>query len=114
MVISFLLFTAANVFALCHLPVPCAVLTFDNDRQVVFGPALVTSVRTVTEQPVPMLTWAAIVAGLTVIGMLTFFAAFAVIFPWLGYATWHGYRSALNVAEWDTLPSVAVASAEGG
>ena len=30
------------------------------DRRAEFGPALVISVRTVTEQPVPMLAWAAI------------------------------------------------------
>ncbi len=37
-------------------------------------------------------SWGAAVAGLTIIGMLTFFLAFVVIFPWLGYATWAGYK----------------------
>ena len=29
---------------------------------------------------------------------------FIIIIPWLGYATWHGYRAALEVELWDTLP----------
>lgn len=93
------LFGVGGVFALVMFALTAWSLPLVMDRQVVFGPALVTSVRTVTEQPVPMLTWAAIVAGLTVIGMLTFFAAFAVIFPWLGYATWAGYKDVFSEAD---------------
>ena len=26
--------------------------------------------------------------------------------PWLGYATWHGYRAALDVSDWETLKEV--------
>jgi uncharacterized membrane protein len=31
---------------------------------------------------------------------------FIVIIPWLGYATWHGYRAALDVSGWETLPAL--------
>jgi uncharacterized membrane protein len=57
-----------------------------------------TSVRATVEQPLPMLTWGAIVAGLTVLGMITFFAAFLVIFPCLGYATWAAYKDLFGEA----------------
>jgi uncharacterized membrane protein len=30
---------------------------------------------------------------------------FVVIMPWLGYATWHGYRDSLDVDGWDVLPA---------
>jgi uncharacterized membrane protein len=39
-----------------------------------------------------MLLWAAIVAVLTFVGMATFFLGLVIIFPLLGYATWHAYR----------------------
>ena len=93
------LFGVGGVFALVMFALTAWSLPLVMDNKAVFGPALVTSVRTVTEQPVPMLTWAAIVAGLTLVGMLTFFAAFAVIFPWLGYATWAGYKEVFATSE---------------
>ena len=31
---------------------------------------------------------------------------FIIIVPVLGYATWHGYRAALDVQEWPVLPEV--------
>jgi uncharacterized membrane protein len=39
-----------------------------------------------------MLLWGFLIAGLIVIGMATDFIAMAVIFPWLGHASWHAYR----------------------
>ena len=78
---------AALMFALTAWSLPMVL-----DARVDFGTAVVTSVKTTIEQPLPMLAWGATVAGLTIIGMLTFFLAFVVIFPWLGYATWAGYK----------------------
>jgi uncharacterized membrane protein len=87
------LFAVGGVFALIMFALTAWSLPMVLDNRVTFGLAIATSVKAVTDQPVPMLVWAAIVAGLTVIGMLTFFAAFAVIFPWLGYSTWAGYKA---------------------
>jgi len=58
--------------------------------------AVTTSVRTVLEQPVAMLIWAATVAVLTIAGMATLFLGFVVVFPVLGYATWHSYRDIIE------------------
>jgi uncharacterized membrane protein len=33
-----------------------------------------------------------LIAGLVAIGFATNFIAMAVIFPWLGHASWHAYR----------------------
>jgi len=88
-----LLFGVGAVFAVIMFALTAWSLPMVLDDRAEFGPALVASVRTVIEQPVAMMTWGAIIAGLTVFGMLTFFAGFAVIFPWLGYATWVGYKS---------------------
>lgn len=57
-----------------------------------FARAIVTSVHTVLTQPAPMLLWGLIVAGLTLASMATFFIAFALVFPWLGFATWEAYK----------------------
>jgi len=57
-----------------------------------FATAIVTSVHTVFTQPAPMLLWGVIVAALTILSMATFFVAFAVVFPWLGFATWEAYK----------------------
>jgi len=39
-----------------------------------------------------MLLWGMLIAGLVAVGMATDFIAMAVIFPWLGHASWHAYR----------------------
>jgi uncharacterized membrane protein len=49
------------------------------------------------------LLWAVLVAFLTGVGFATAMVGFVVIIPWLGYATWHGYRAALDVSGWETL-----------
>jgi uncharacterized membrane protein len=51
-----------------------------------------------------MFTWARLIVFFTAIGFLTGMLGFIFIIPWLGYATWHGYRDALNVTQWPTLP----------
>ena len=78
---------AALMFALTAWSLPMML-----DGRADFGPAVVTSVKATIEQPLPMLTWGAVVGGLTILGMLTLFIGFAVIFPWLGYATWAAYK----------------------
>jgi uncharacterized membrane protein len=93
------LFGVGAVFALIMFALTAWSLPLVMDGRADFGPAIVASVRAVTEQPLQMLTWAGIVAGLTVLGMLTFFAAFAVIFPWLGYSTWVGYKAVFGSPE---------------
>ena len=61
-------------------------------RKVDFATALVTSfMATKLNFPV-MLMWGVIIAVLVAIGMATNFIAMAVIFPWLGHASWHAYR----------------------
>lgn len=92
------LFGVGAVFALVMFALTAWSLPMVMDDRAEFGPAIVTSVRTIIEQPAAMLSWALIVAGLTVFGMLTFFIGFAIIFPWLGYATWAGYKSLFHTS----------------
>ena len=61
-------------------------------RKVDFATALVTSFMATRLNFPPMLLWSALIAGLIAVGMATNFIAMAVIFPWLGHASWHAYR----------------------
>lgn len=62
------------------------------DRHAGAGDAMVTSLRAVARNPVPMAAWGLIVAVLLVLGSLPFFLGLAVVIPLLGHSTWHLYR----------------------
>lgn len=81
---------AATVFTACVISLPMML-----DREVDFVTALVTSVRTVLENPVTMAFWAVLVAAALVVGMLPAFLGLFVVLPVLGHGTWHLYRRAL-------------------
>jgi uncharacterized membrane protein len=65
------------------------------DRHAGAGDAMVTSLRAVARNPVPMAAWGLIVAVLLVAGSLPFFLGLAVVIPLLGHATWHLYRKVI-------------------
>ena len=52
----------------------------------------------VQAQPLPMALWAALLMGLTVLGMLTGLVGLVVIAPWLAHASWHAYRDLISSA----------------
>ncbi len=62
------------------------------DRDVDFVTAMVTSVRAVATNPVPMLFFAAIIVVLLVLSALPAFLGLLLTLPLLGHATWHLYR----------------------
>jgi len=84
---------ALMVFSLSVVSLPMLL-----HRKVDFATALVTSfMATKLNFPV-MLLWGALIAGLIAVGMATDFIAMAVIFPWLGHASWHAYRDLVEAA----------------
>ncbi|MEJ2402086.1 MAG: DUF2189 domain-containing protein [Xanthomonadales bacterium] len=80
-------------------------LPFIANRDVDVITAVVSSVNAVLRNRWTMFAWAVIVATLTGVGFMTGMIGFIVIMPWLGYATWHGYRDSLDVDGWDVLPA---------
>jgi uncharacterized membrane protein len=86
-----------GVFAVIMFALTAWSLPLLLDQRADFGPAVVTSVKATLEQPGPMILWGALVGGLTLFGMLTFFIGFVVIFPLLGYATWAAYKELFGV-----------------
>jgi uncharacterized membrane protein len=68
------------------------------DRHAGAFESMVTSLRVVARNPVPMATWGLIVAALLVAGTIPFFLGLAIVIPLLGHATWHLYREAIAIA----------------
>lgn len=63
------------------------------DRDTDFLSAMGYSYRRVVGNLPAMSVWAAVIVILTAIGIATAFIGLAVIFPVLGFATWHSYRA---------------------
>jgi uncharacterized membrane protein len=78
---------ALGVFAFSVVTAPMLL-----DRPVDVVTAAVTSLRCCLYNPQPMLLWALLIVALTGVGFLTATLGLIVIFPWLGYASWHAYR----------------------
>jgi uncharacterized membrane protein len=79
-------------FAIVGLALSVVSFPLLLDRDVGAAVAIMTSIRAVALNPVPMAAWGLIVAALLVIGSIPFFAGLAVVMPILGHATWHLYR----------------------
>lgn len=78
---------AALVFTISAVSFPMLL-----DRPVDTLTAMATSVRAVWQNLPAMLLWAALIAGLTLVGMLTAYLGLIVTIPLIGHATWHAYR----------------------
>lgn len=82
---------ASLVFVFTAIAIPLIV-----DRGTSPINAMLISAKAVRGNRDTMLLWAASVVLLTLFGMATAFIAMIVIFPVLGYATWHSYRGLLD------------------
>src|SRR5271168_5543357 len=80
------------LFALVALCISVVSFPMMLDRHAGAGDAMVTSLRAVAKNPVPMAAWGLIVALLLVLGSVPLFLGLAIVIPLLGHATWHLYR----------------------
>jgi len=67
------------------------------ERRVDLATAVLTSMNAVWLNKKAMFFWAFIILFSVFIGFVTFFAAFLVIMPLIGYASWHGYIDTIDV-----------------
>jgi uncharacterized membrane protein len=81
------LMLAITVFVTSAVSVP---LIIDRDQEPLS--AIRTSARVVVRNWPAMSLWAALIVILTAVGIATFGVGLVVLFPVLGYATWHSYR----------------------
>jgi uncharacterized membrane protein len=84
---------AAPVFASSVVAIPMLL-----DREIGVLGAVLTSWRVVMENPAPLALWAALIMGLTVVGMATLMLGLVVVVPWVGHASWHAYRDLVDTA----------------
>jgi uncharacterized membrane protein len=67
------------------------------ERRVDLATAVLTSMNAVWLNKKAMFFWAGIICLSVFIGFVTFFFAFLVIMPIIGYASWHGYIDTIEV-----------------
>jgi uncharacterized membrane protein len=79
---------AAPIFASSVISMPLLL-----DRRVTLLQAVLTSWKAVLTNPVPMALWAALIMGLSLLGMATLFLGLVPLVPLLGHASWHAYRA---------------------
>ncbi len=65
------------------------------DRDIDFVSAMITSFKTVFQNPVPMLGWGVVVTVLAMLALLPVFLGLIIILPILGHATWHLFTKAI-------------------
>lgn len=103
---SFLLIGSAvgSIFATASFAASVFSLPMLANREVDVITAVVSSINAVLRNKPAMFVWALLISVLTIVGFLTAGLGLIIIIPWLAYATWHGYREALDVSEWPRLP----------
>lgn len=84
------------VFAFIVFSVSVVAMPMMLDRNQDAITAMLCSVIAVTQNPLPCLLWAALIAGLTTLGFLSFHSGLIVLIPIIGHATWHAYRDLIE------------------
>lgn len=84
---------AAPLFASSVVSMPLLL-----DRRVTLLQAVLTSWQTVVVNPIPMALWAAIIMGLTLLGLGSLLLGLVVVIPLLGHASWHAYRELVDAS----------------
>jgi len=87
-------FLSAALFTVTVVAMPMLL-----DRDTNFVTAMVTSVRVVAENPVVMLTWAAIISVTMLLSLVPAFLGLIFTLPILGHTTWHLYQRAVPSEE---------------
>jgi len=87
-------FLSAVLFAVTVVAMPMLL-----DRETNFVSAMLTSIRVVTENPVVMLSWAAIISAAMLVSLVPAFLGLIITLPVLGHTTWHLYQRAVPPAE---------------
>lgn len=87
---------AAPIFASSVIAMPLLL-----DRRVDVLQAVLTSWQAVLVNPLALALWAALIMGLSLLGLATLLLGLVVVLPLLGHASWHAYRDLVDAS---TLP----------
>ncbi len=104
-IITFLLIGSAvgSIFAFVSFAASVFSLPMLANRDIDVITAVISSINAVLRNKPAMFVWAFLICSLTGLGFLTAGIGLIIIIPWLAYATWHGYRAALDVNGWAIL-----------
>ena len=80
------------VFAVIAFTISVIAVPMIIHRGVSVKTAILTSIKAVKMNPLPMFLWAAAITGLTALGIGLFFVGLAFTLPIIGHASWHAYR----------------------
>ena len=83
-------FLSAVLFSVTVVAMPMLL-----DRETDFVTAMLTSIRVVTENPVVMLGWAAMISLTMLVSLAPAFLGLIFTLPILGHTTWHLYQRAV-------------------
>jgi uncharacterized membrane protein len=92
--VEFLLFFTVFGFLIANLAYSISVVAIPMiiHRQVDVLTAIITSLRAVIKNPIPLLIWAILIVVFIHLGFFALFIGVAVSFPIIGHASWHAYR----------------------
>ena len=82
---------ATLVFATTVVSIP---MILDRDTDAIT--AGITSIRVVVERTSVMLLWGLLITALVALALWPWGAGLVIIGPWLGHASWHAYRGAIE------------------
>lgn len=99
--IEFLVFFIFFGFFIAQLAFSISVVSIPMllHRKVDVITAIVTSLRVVIKNPLPMLIWAIIIVVLIGLGMAFAFIGLIITLPIVGHASWYAYRELTDIAE---------------
>ncbi|MBR9842795.1 MAG: DUF2189 domain-containing protein [Rhodobacteraceae bacterium] len=100
-------------FALLLYMITVLSLPLLLDRELDFVTAMITSFQSVTENFVPMILWAALIAVLTFVAMAPGFLGLLLVLPLLGHASWHLYSLMKEAGAAEAEAYAAEIEAEG-
>ncbi len=86
-------FFAGLVFASMMVSIP---MILDRDTDAIT--ACITSLRVFVDHTGVAVFWGLLIVTLSVLAMWPSAAGLRVVGPWLGFASWHAYRAAVNVS----------------
>jgi uncharacterized membrane protein len=84
---------AAPVFASSVVSMPLLL-----DRKVSVLQAVLTSWKAVLIHPLPMVFWAFLIMGFSLLGIFSLFLGLILVVPMLGHGSWHAYRQLIDAS----------------
>jgi len=100
---------AAPIFASSVVAMPLLL-----DRRATLLQAVLASWQVVLGNPLPLALWAALILGLTLLGLGSLMLGLIAVMPVLGHASWHAYRDLTDASNLPQRDSAAPAVTGGG